>query len=363
MAVQDTSVRHYLSDMTGMPSAGSTAGSLISCIDTLIAGFGSVTLASLTVASNVATGVVSAGHHFIMRGNTGPVITIAGATPSGLNGTWRVASVTNSTTFTFNTASISDGSATGTITAAIAGLPMVKDRSGTNTATYKFTDVTANQAYLHIDDTTTGYATAVMYSTMTGNDTGTNGTGAGLYLFKGTTTNVFADNKALYLFTYNSVPYWGGHFFGDGVPCNSADAYFTALMGNVGTNMIAQASYAFTLYNTASGSYLLGDYNQTASNIAALRLTHSLNFATPGTIVYPNPGSLELLTTPIDVFNSAKTNYRGALPGVYGTPHPAASFTQGQVISASKDMFMQVLSYPGTINYGFMAIDLTGPWR
>ena len=127
MAVQDTTVRHYMSTMYGANTLSGQVGSLIALLDSCITGFGSVTLTSpkLVVASNVATATVSGGHHFVMQGATGPVITIAGASPSSLNGDWRIASVPNSTTFTFNTVGIADQTATGTITAQIAAMPGV----------------------------------------------------------------------------------------------------------------------------------------------------------------------------------------------------------------------------------------------
>ena len=111
------SVRFYDSTMSGAPALSGTAGALIGVLDgCLVDGFGSVTVNSLVVASNVATATVSAGHQFAMIGNTGPVIRIEGATPSGLNGDWRV-TVTGATTFTFATTGISDQTATGMITA------------------------------------------------------------------------------------------------------------------------------------------------------------------------------------------------------------------------------------------------------
>ncbi len=79
-----TAVKYYDSTMSGAPSLSGTAGALVGVLDAcLVDGFGSVTVDSLTVASNVATATISGGHQFAMIGNTGPVITIAGANPSG----------------------------------------------------------------------------------------------------------------------------------------------------------------------------------------------------------------------------------------------------------------------------------------
>ncbi|MBL0320610.1 MAG: hypothetical protein IPP74_15140 [Alphaproteobacteria bacterium] len=111
------SVRYYDSTMSGAPQTTTSTGTfipvLIACLQD---GFGSVTVNSLVVASNVATATVSAGHQFAMVGSTGPVIRISGASPSGLNGDWRI-TVVDSTHFTFTTTGISDQTATGTISA------------------------------------------------------------------------------------------------------------------------------------------------------------------------------------------------------------------------------------------------------
>jgi hypothetical protein len=71
----------------------------------------SITLTSIVVATNVAT-VISPTAHGLSRGTR---FTIAGATPSGLNGTFTCKRVLSSTSFTYD-ASAADGTATGTIT-------------------------------------------------------------------------------------------------------------------------------------------------------------------------------------------------------------------------------------------------------
>lgn len=157
----DTSVRYYDSTMAGAPALSGTVGALIGVLDAcLVNGFGTVTLNSLVVAGNVATGTVNAGHGFAMIGGAvGPVIAIAGATPAGLNGTWCIASVPGSTTFTFSTAGIADQAATGTITAKRPPLGFSKAFSGTNKAAYRADDVASSRLYLRVADDGTGAAT------------------------------------------------------------------------------------------------------------------------------------------------------------------------------------------------------------
>lgn len=83
----DTSVKVFSSTDTSAPTLANTVGSLITVLDAcLVNGYGSVTLSSLVVSSNVATATVAAGHGFTMIGDTGHVIKIEGAAPSGLNG-------------------------------------------------------------------------------------------------------------------------------------------------------------------------------------------------------------------------------------------------------------------------------------
>ena len=172
----DTTVKLFRSTDAGAPTIGAAAGSLIAALDAcLVTGYGAVTVNTLSVVSGVATTIVSAGHGLTMAGSTGPVMRIAGATPSGLNGDWRV-TVVNSTTFTFATTA-ADGTASGTITAQRAPAGWEKAFSGTNLAAYRSTDLAATGCYLRVNDpagsggTYKAYATG--YATMSDIDTGT----------------------------------------------------------------------------------------------------------------------------------------------------------------------------------------------
>lgn len=75
-------------------------------------GAGSVTVASLTRSSDLATATVTGGHSF----STGDLVKLSGATPSGYNITVPV-TVTSSTAFTFPVSGSLTTPATGTITA------------------------------------------------------------------------------------------------------------------------------------------------------------------------------------------------------------------------------------------------------
>jgi hypothetical protein len=115
----DTSVKLLHSAMPGAPVLSGTAGALINVLDAcLVDGFGVSAVASLVVAGEVATATMSGGH----SGEVGSVMTVAGATPSGLNGEQKVLSVGGgNTTLTFDATGIADQTATGSITIKMSG--------------------------------------------------------------------------------------------------------------------------------------------------------------------------------------------------------------------------------------------------
>lgn len=159
----------YSSTMQGAPTLSGTAGAGITFFDAVLKdGFGSLTLDSLAVASDVATGTYSSGHAYLQWS----VIEIAGATPSGLNGQKRITSVTG-TTFTFTTSGIGDQTATGTITAKIPAAGWTKPYTGTNLAAYRLDTVAGTGGYLRVDDTGTTDMRVVGYMAMSDVNTGT----------------------------------------------------------------------------------------------------------------------------------------------------------------------------------------------
>ena len=125
----DTSVKFFSYLHSGAPTLNGVAGSLIDVLDAcLVNGFGAVTVSTLSVASEVATVTVSTGHDLEMVGvNTGPVISVSGATPASLNDEWRIDTVPSATQFTFRCPGRSDGSATGTISVKRAPAGWEKD--------------------------------------------------------------------------------------------------------------------------------------------------------------------------------------------------------------------------------------------
>ncbi len=384
----DTSVRYFDSTMSGAPALSGTAGALISVLDAcLVNGFGTVTLASLVVSSNIATGTVSAGHGFSMIGSAvGSVITIAGATPSGLNGTWRIASVADSTHFTFVTSGISDQTATGTITAVRAPLGFSKVYSGTNKAAYRAGDIMSSRLYLRVADDGTGSATYARvrgYESMSDVDTGTGPfptdaqVSGGLYWGKSSTASstarawrLIGDSQGFYLLVnQDGSGAWISAAWVD-IPSEKAgDAYRTLLIGGTSTNVYNQGY--LHLINNPAGHYFARSYVQTGTSIAAFKLSHHIAANGIGLygIAYPAPMGGQFYCAPVDVWEgtayASATALRGPLPGVYAPLHPSAQLTDGSfqtdVIGLDgRTLLVQILKSGGSYA---AAIDLTGPWR
>lgn len=382
----DTTVKYFASTMTGAPSLSGTAGALVGLLTAcLVDGFGSVTLTSLEVESNVATATVSGGHGLEMIGDVGPVITIAGATPSGLNGEWRIASIVSSTEFTFATSGISDQTATGTITAKRAPLGWTKPYSDTNKAVY-LPQLPYVQCYLRVDDTNASGARVRGYETMSAVDTGTGPfpTAAqvsdGLTMFKSMTADstvrtwwLIGDGGIFYLGTGgrdNDIPH--AQCFGDINSLKSGDAYSSFLCACATTwpNSIADQYLFGSLgaYNaTQVGKYLARDYTQLGSSTAAGMMGDNTISAYLGFrgLPYPHPPDNGLLFSPVAVVENSIIRSR-ALPGLYQPLHttPLAPYL---TLDSIPDLPGRTLiGLPLGLYYnsaGQALFDLTGPWR
>lgn len=141
--------RFFTSAMADAPVMTPGPGGIIAVLDgCLLNGFNTKTLSSLSVTSGVATATVSGGHGYSQY----VIIEISGSSISALNGTHRVATVPDSTTFTFDATGVANGTATGTITAIVATpTGWTKAFSGTNKAAYKST-TSASGCYFRVDD-------------------------------------------------------------------------------------------------------------------------------------------------------------------------------------------------------------------
>lgn len=361
----DTTVKYFSSTMSGAPALSGEAGKLIGVLDACLKdGFGSVTLDSLVVTDNVATGTLSTGHNFTMTGNTGPVLTIAGATPSGLNGEWRV-TVTSTAAFTFATSGISNQTATGTITAKRAPAGWAKTYSGTNKAAYSRTALDATAMLLRVDDTPTQYPTLIMYEAMTDVDTGT-GASTTRYFAKSSAASatarawrLFADDKAFYLFANADGSTWPSvMMFGDIIPYRSNDAYHCMLLAHAAGNT---TSHLYLCDGTTTGSELCKSYTQLGSASASGRYSYrNIAYMGVGSIGYPNLADNSIHCAPIVVYEST-TVARGLMPGLYSPLHSSLP-TDGNVyydLSGENALFIQQ-TYSASYR---AAMNLIGPWR
>ena len=352
--------KSFSSDMTGAAVLSGTAGALIAVLDSvLVNGFGSVSVTGLAVASSVATATVAAGHSF----KVGSVALVAGATPSGLNGEKRVLAVA-SNTFTFDATGISDGSATGTITAKVAAAGWTKQYTGTNVAVYKMGGVEGTGFVLRVDDTGTTVARVRGYEVMSDANTGTGpfpsvaqASGAGLWWSKSNAASaaarpwrIVADDRGFYYFCKNAdaaSEYQDG-YFGDILSTKSNDPYSCLLRAHSGDRTASVVTVSDSLVfadsiSVGTGMYIARAANALGSavpmfNAPAITIGLPLSHVS-GSVgwTYPSPVDNSLTLTPIVVYSTQ--GYRGYMPGVRASPQIThTSFSSGDRVSGSGDM-------------------------
>lgn len=369
-----TTVKYFKSTMTGAPSLANVAGNLIGVLDACLCdGFNAITLDSLEIEDDVATATCSSGHGFTMTGNTGPVIRIAGATPSALNGDWRI-TVTSTTEFTFATSSISDQTATGTITAKFAPAGFTKVYSGTNKAVYRADDLQGTRLYLRVDDSGTTDVRLVGYETMSNVDTGTGDfptaaqQSGGLYCYKSSSGTARAwtlvsDGRMVYFFCDASGTgiYQGGFVFGDLISYASPDGYACILIAaTASANLLP-----LILVANATGAYLARTYAQTGTSIASARYSHvrtSSGLGYGGQANCPALADNAVHFWPVEAWEST-TIPRGLFPGLWN-PNHNTGLTQAQVVenivNLTDHTVLGQISYASQYQVG---LDITGPWR
>ena len=342
-------VKYFDSNMTGAPVMSGTAGSLINVLDAcLITGFNLKTLDSLNVTGAVAAGTVAAGHGFAVD----RFILISGATPAGLNGERKVIGIT-STQFTFAAPGISDGAASGMVTAKCAPVAnWIKAFNGTNKSAYKSTDTAASGLFLRVDDTTTTYAAVRGYESMTDVDTG-----AGLFpataqlagpcIVKSSTADatarpwvLIADEKRFYFFArwHASYARYGANFFGDIASFKVGDAYRAALVCDTQSGGGHPSQY--NNFSTVSpglssvqvGHYLARDYNQVGGAVPFGKLGEYVVSTAMGAsgMAYPSPVDNGLYVSGVAVNHGGIL--RGIMPGLYQPLH-ANPLAHGATVS------------------------------
>ena len=363
----DTTVKFFDSTQSGAPTLSGQAGRLVAVLDAcLINGYGSVTLDSLVVSGNVATATQSTGHGFTMLGTSGPVVTISGAATAGINGEWRIASVPDSTTFTFAAPGVSNQTASGTIAVKRSAAGWGKAFAGTNKGAYRSADVTGTRRYFRVNDASATIPSLNMYATMTTVDAGTGGSPT-YYFGKSSEASavarpwrLVADGRRFYLFAQNDGAEWYGMlFFGDVGAYKSADAYACLLIAG---NAADYYSNNFYLLKTNNGHFCRG-YNQAKANVAAQLVSHghSNGLGAGAMQAYPAPADTAFHGWPVEAWEDTAVA-RGLMPGLWNPIHAAASIADGTIISAVSQigggsLIVQQLAYGS-----FCALALAGPW-
>jgi hypothetical protein len=388
----DTSVKFFHSEMQGAPALSGSAGALIAVLDgCLVNGFGLKTLTSLVVADNVATMNFTGGHPF----EVDTVALVAGATPSGLNGSWKI-SATTANSASFATSGISNQTATGTISAKLAAAGWTKTYSGTNKAAYKSNDPQSTGDFLRVDDAQADARSArvVGYETMSDIDTGAGAfptsvqVAGGLHWNKSAESNsnakkwlLFADSRTLYLAVETQVGYLGSYQtvgFGDAAPTKSNDAFCCFVSGTPTQDYNLQVSSHNIHYSNGTGvaqMYMARSYTGIGSAVQLLRTYPSLAgesaYQSGGAnLAYPNPADGGLYISEMRLTEAATQALRGVGVGIYACPQ---NVPNGQF--SAKDRVTGVTGLVGRTLYavtGYKAasqysapffFDVTGPWR
>ena len=384
-------IHTYDSTMTGAPVDSGTAGALRAVIKAcLVDGFGAGAVATLTVASGIATATFAGAHPY----RVGTVSQFAGATPAGLNGQKRILSITTNSV-TFDATGIADGTATGTIThkVAAAGWQELFAGTVTNVLCVKPTVPEATGCVLRVDDTGTINARVRAYEAMTDASTGVGPTpmesqvAGGLYWPKSSSANatarpwiVIADERGFYLAV---DPTGDGRYTltyaGDIASLKSGDAYGYLLTGNqadqTDTSSVPDGCVGYSHRSARTGAYLVRSHTAIGQSTAVQRLGAHHNGSTAdvyaGTAgyslgTYPNGPNNGLLTGALELHG---LGIRGTLPGLL---HPVqdcgSAFATGGVVEGSDDLLgrrllaIRVAPPAGSVTPGTVFLDTTGPW-
>ncbi|TXH82360.1 MAG: hypothetical protein E6Q74_05260 [Pseudoxanthomonas sp.] len=384
--------------MSGAPTLNGQVGTLASLLKTcLVDGFGLVTLDSLVVSGGIATATRAAGHSAV----TGSKQTIAGATPSGLNGVKGVLSHTP-TTFTFDATGISDQTATGTITTKVSPLGWTREFNATNIEVFRSPNVAGSRHYLQVDDTGTTDARVRAYETMTGINTGTNEfptdvqISGGGYWPKSQQADATAvhwalvgDDRTFYLMhrlafnVYASLGYANFMAFGDFESLVPGDGYSSFLVCapqaffSQGPVQIGYADINTVLANgnttdATQNLFLSRAYTGLGVSTRAQRRMLFPNVAgavsgwSSGQLTglqYPNGADSSLMVTKVAITEPSARTLRGYFRGQYVTPQAIGPsvFATGESVSAVAGLSGRTLRAFNSYD-GCWFVDCTGPW-
>lgn len=149
--VASADIKFYVHTNTNAPQLTNNFGCMIYVLDAcLVNGFGSQTVSTLTASGTTVTATFGSAHNFMQY----QVIKIAGATQTEYNGEFRILTVPNANSFTFQLVSTpSVTTATGTINCSLPPLGWLKPFSGTGKAAYRSSNtLLASRPYLRVID-------------------------------------------------------------------------------------------------------------------------------------------------------------------------------------------------------------------
>lgn len=383
-------IHTYDSTMTGAPVDSGTAGALRAVLKAcLVDGFGAGAVATLTVASGIATATFAGAHPY----RVGTVSQFAGTTPAGLNGQKRILSTTTNSV-TFDATGIADGTATGTITHKVAAAGWQELFAGTltNVLCVKPTVPEATGCVLRVDDTDTLNARVRAFEAMTDVSSGVGLTpmesqvAGGLYWPKSSSADatarpwiVIADERGFYLAV---DPTGTGRYTltysGDIASLKSGDAYGYLLTGNqsdqAAASTVPDGCCGYSGRSARGGAYLVRAHTAIGQAITAQRLgahhngaTADVYAGTPGYSIgtYPNGPNNGLMTGALELH---ALGIRGTLPGLL---HPVQdcgnAFATGAIVDGTGDLAGRRLmairtGSPAGSARGTVFIDVAGPW-
>lgn len=392
------SLPNFYSELQAGAPAGvvNGQGNLCAILDAcLVNGFNSHTISGSAVEASGTVTVTDTAHGF----RDGQLVLIAGATPAGFNGSFRIVRI-NANSFSYTPTS-GTGTATGTITAKTPSLGWTIAFTASNQRVYQA--AAGNQFFLDLDDTaTTGGSNFCVhvrgYETMSGVGAGTNpfppdanlsGTGPFQrwmrcqYVDNGTTQVgwvVIGDDKRFYLGTpgYSSLTYRTWFGFGDFTSYLNADAFNSFMAGDCshgngdsyyyygqfptsynsfarsGANTFWTAELALTRgYDQATVGVSAACWSAFSPSVGTPMGSYNGNWAavsSPTPFVSPITGANDL--TPIDIVERSTSGAgswrRGRLPGMlHVLGKPDASYANDKVVTTGVSVYGEVVFFSG----------------
>jgi len=149
--VASTDIKFYVHTNNNAPQLTNNYGCMIDVLDAcLVNGFGNQAVSSLTASGTTVTATFGSAHNFMQY----QVIKITGAAQTEYNGEFRILTVPNDNSITFQLAATpSVNTATGTINCSLPPPGWLKPYSGTGKAAYRSANtLLASRPYLRVVD-------------------------------------------------------------------------------------------------------------------------------------------------------------------------------------------------------------------